>query len=173
MTTQPEPDGQHHQRDQGHEQQMSQLHGGLLLRANEQGASQFKQPVTAGQNVPPFQHPVTGEQSIPPLPHSVTEDQSTGSFLRPAAEKQGLAPFQSPDTDRQITPPLPRPETQKQIAPLVEYPGKKSVSGLKKSKPFVSVTLTIVLIALVVGFTQLSLLPKPNVHTVVTSAPRG
>ncbi len=173
MTTQPEPDGQHHQRDQRHEQQMSQLHGGLLLRANEQGASQFKQPVTAGQNVPPFQHPVTGEQSIPPLPHSVTEDQSTGSFLRPAAEKQGLAPFQSPDTDRQITPPLPRPETQKQIAPLVEYPGKKSVSGLKKSKPFVSVTLTIVLIALVVGFTQLSLLPKPNVHTVVTSAPRG
>ncbi len=177
MTTQPEPDGQHHQQDQRHEQQISQLRGGLLRHANGQEASQFKQPVTGGQNVPPFQHPVTGRQSIPPLPHSVTEDQSTGPFLRPATEKQGLAPFQSPD--RQITPPLPRPETQKQIAPFVEYPGKKSVSGLKKSMPFVSVALTIVLIALVVGLTQLGLLPKPNIHTstpaqhVVTSAPRG
>jgi hypothetical protein len=117
MTTQPEPDGQHHQRDQRHEQQMSQLLGGLLLRANGQEASQFKQPVTGRQNVPRFQHPVTGRQSIPPLPHSVTEDQSPGPFLRPATEKQGLAPFQSPD--RQITSPLPRPETQKPIAPLV------------------------------------------------------
>src|SRR6266567_5650540 len=155
MTTQPEPYDQHHQLDQRDEQQISQfqLRGGLPGGANGQGASQFKQPVTGRQSIPPFQHPVPKEQSIPPLPHSVTEYQSTGQFLRP--------------------------ESEKQIAPLVEYPGKKSVSGLKKSIPFVSITLTIVLIALVVGCTQLSMLPKPNLPTsapgqhVVTSAPRG
>ncbi len=181
MTTQPEPDGQYCQLDQRDEQQISQfqLRGELLRRANGQGARQFKQPVTGRQNVPQFQHPVPKEQSIPPLPHSVTEYQSTGPFLRPATEKQCLAPFQSPDTDRQIIPPLPRPEAEKQIAPLVEYPGKKSVSGLAKSIPFVSVTLTIVLIALVVGYTLLGMLPKQNVHTsapaqhVVTSVPTG
>ncbi len=212
MTTQPEPDGQHHQLDQEDEQQISQfrLQGGLLRRANELGASQFKQPITGRQNVPqipppeiqppvtdrqnvpPLQHPVTGRQSVPqiqppitgrqhvpPLPHLVTERQSTGQFLRPATEKQELAPFQSSETDRQITLPLPPSETEKQIAPLVEYPGKKSVSALEKSMPFISVALNVVLIALVIGFTQLGILPKPSVHTstpaqhVVTSTPTG
>jgi hypothetical protein len=78
-----------------------------------------------------------------------------------------------PEPDGQDQPQDEQQISQFQLGGRLLLRGKKSVSGLKKGMPFVSITLTLVLLALLIDCTQPDLLPKANVHPVVISAPRA